>query len=135
MPLYTTTQVQSALASVKNQTTGTSLLEVFTEFPSTLNKVSEGFYVARVYQADRVKNENGITPGSHIYNIKDVIEMYLVAQQVNPSVDSALGVFTAFLDNSLFSGYFLREQTIEQQYVNNSERYKVVFELTRLAII
>ena len=53
MPLFTQAQVVSAIQSVSTGTTGLSTLEVFTEFPADVNKISEGIYVARVYQADR----------------------------------------------------------------------------------
>lgn len=135
MPLFTTTDVISALNSAKSSTTGTNLVEVFTEFPSDVNKISEGIYVARVYQAERLKASNGITPGGHVYWIKDRVEMYLVSQQVNKFLDNLLAIFPTALDNDLFGGYFLREHTIEQQYVNNSERYKIIFDLTRLQTI
>ena len=135
MPLFTTTQVQQELATLASASTGTAYMEVFTEFPSDLNKISEGFYVARVYQADRTVHSNGITPGGHVYWIKDVIEMYIITQQVNAAADAALGIFPAFIDDALFQGYFQREHIIEQQYVKNSERYKVVFNLTRLQTI
>jgi len=135
MPLFTTSDVISAINSAKTISTGTSLVETFTEFPSNQSKISEGIYVARIYQADRVKNQNGILPGAHTYNIKDRVEMYLITQQVNPQVSDLLGIFTTLIDNDLFSGYFLREHTIQQQYVNNSERYRVIFDLTRLQTI
>jgi hypothetical protein len=135
MPLFTQADVRGAILTVSTTTTGLSTVEVFTEFPSDLNKISEGIYVARVYQADRVISTNGITPGGHVYQIKDRIEMYVITQQVNPFVEGLLALFPTLVDNSLFSGYYLREHTIEQQYVNNSERYKIVFDLTRLQII
>jgi hypothetical protein len=135
MPLFTATDVISALNSAKTATTGTNLVETFTEFPSDVNKISEGIYVARVYQADRVKSTNGILPGGHIYLIKDRVEMYLVSQQVNPFVDTLLALIVSLLDNGTFQNYHLREHTIEQQYVMNSERYKIVFDLTRLQLI
>jgi hypothetical protein len=135
MPLFTASDVITAINSAKVSTTGTNLVETFTEFPSDQNKISEGVYVARVYQADRVKSTNGILPGGHVYWIKDRVEMYLVTQQVNPFVTNLLGIFQTLIDDALFQDYFLREHTIEQQYVNNSERYKVVFDLTRLQTI
>lgn len=135
MPLFTAPDVISAINSAKSASTGTSLVETFTEFPADVNKISEGIYVARVYQADRVIHSQGISSGGHVYWIKDRIEMYLVTQQVNPFVVNLLGLFPTLLDADLFSGYFQREHTIEQQYVMNSERYKIVFDLTRLQII
>ena len=135
MPLFTATDVISLINTTKQATTGTYLVEVFTEFPSNENKISEGIYVARVYQEERIIHNNGILPGGHIYYIKDRVEMYLVTQQVNTFVNNLLGIFPTILDSSLFSGYFIREHTIEQQYVNNSERYKIVFDLTRLQTI
>ena len=135
MPLFTAPDVIQAINSVKLTLPGAKLVEVFTEFPADANRISEGIYVARVYQADRTKAQNGITPGGHTYWIKDRVEMYLVTQQVNPYVVDLLGIFPVLIDNDLFNGYFLREHTIEQQYVNNSERYKIIFDLTRLQII
>ena len=135
MPLFTQAQVVSAIYSVSTGTTGLSTLEVFTEFPADVNKISEGIYVARVYQADRLIAQNGLTAGGHTYYIKDRIEMYVITQQVNPFVDGLLALFPPLLDNDLFQGYHLREHTIEQQYVKNSERYKIVFDLTRLQLI
>jgi hypothetical protein len=135
MPLFTASDVITAINSAKVSTTGTNLVETFTEFPSDQNRISEGVYVARVYQADRTKSTNGILQGGHVYWIKDRVEMYLVTQQVNPFVTNLLGIFQTLIDDALFQDYFLREHTIEQQYVNNSERYKVVFDLTRLQVI
>jgi len=135
MPLFTTTDVIGAINTAKSATTGTNLVETFTEFPSDQNKISEGIYVARVYQADRIIHTNGILPSGHIYWIKDRVEMYVVTQQVNTFVNNLLSIFPTLIDADLFSGYFQREHTIEQQYVNNSERYKIIFDLTRLQII
>jgi len=135
MPLFTATDVISVLNSAKSVTTGTSLVEVFTEFPSDENKVSEGIYVARVYEAERNIHTQGINTGGKIYYVKDRVEMYVVSQQVNPFVTNLLGLFYTTLDNSLFSGYFQRELNIEQQYVKNSERYKIIFDLTQLQVI
>ena len=135
MPLFTATDVIGAINSAKSVTTGTYLVETFTEFPADVGKISEGIYVARIYQADRVKSTNGILPGGHVYWIKDRVEMYLVSQQVNPFVTNLLGLFTTLIDDALFEDYFLREHTIEQQYMMNSERYKIIFDLTRLQII
>jgi hypothetical protein len=135
MPLFTLAQVQSTLTNYLAATTGTTYLEVFTEFPSNENTASEGFYAARAYQADRMKNSNGITPGGHVYTIRDRVEMYIVTQQVNPYVENQLGIFQQFIDDPLFKDYFLREHTIEQQYVKNSERYRIIFNLERLQVI
>ena len=135
MPLFTASDVITAINSAKAATTGTSLVETFTEFPSDQNKISEGIYVARVYQADRIIHTQGLNSGAHTYYIKDRVEMYLVSQQVNPFVTNLLGIFQTLIDDGIFSGYFQREHTIEQQYVMNSERYKVVFDLTRLQLI
>ena len=135
MPLFTAPDVITQFNLVKQAIPGTQLVEVFTEFPSDVNKISEGIYVARVYQAERIKASNGILPGGHIYWIKDRVEMYLVTQQVNPNVVDLLALFPSMIDNDLFQGYFLREHTIEQQYHSNSERYKIVFDLTRLQVI
>jgi hypothetical protein len=135
MPLFTAAQVKSRLKALTTSTTGATTLEVFTEFPADQSKISEGFYVARTYQADRTKASNGITSGGHIYLVTDRIELYLITQQVNPFVENLLGLFPTLLDDSLFVGYHLREHTIDQQYINNSERYRVVFDLTRLQTI
>jgi hypothetical protein len=137
MPTFTLEQVQSTLAGYLQATTGTTHIEVFFNFPSDENKISEGVYVAQVYQADRMKNSNGITPGGHVYNILDRIEMYIVSQQDNPYMANQLAIFPKFIDDPLFSsnGYFLREHTIQQQYVKNSQRYRIIFDLTRLQVI
>ena len=135
MPLVTSQQVQQALKSVSTATNGGSTLEVFTEFPADENLISEGFYVARVYQADRSKAAMGTGPGGFIYYIKDRIEMYMITQQVNPFVDDLLSIFPTLIDNSIFNGYHIREHSIEQLYVKNSERYRIVFDLTRLQVI
>lgn len=135
MPLFTTADVQAALVTLKNATTGTNLVEVFTEFPADQNIISEGIYVARTYQADRVKSNNGIGPGGHVYFIKDRVEMYVITQQINKFADTILGLFPMLIDNSLFAGYHLREHSINQIYVNNSERYQIIFDLTRLQLI
>jgi hypothetical protein len=84
-----------------------------------------------------MKNGNGITPGGHVYNILDKIEMYIVSQQDNPFIGNQLAIFPQFLDDPLFvnAGYFLREHTIQQQYVKNSQRYRIIFDLTRLQVI
>jgi hypothetical protein len=137
MPLFTQQQVQQTLSTYLLANPGTQYIEVFFNFPSNENVISEGIYVAEVYQADRMKNSNGIQPGGHIYTIKDRVEMYIVTQQDNPFVETLLGIFPQFIDDNLFSsnGYFLREHTIQQQYVKNSQRYRITFDLSRLQII
>jgi hypothetical protein len=112
-------------------------LEVFTNFPSDQNKVSEGIYVATVYQLDRLKNSPGVTTGGWVYSVKDRIEMYLISEQDNPYIVNTLALFDYIIDQPVFTsnGYFLREMTKEQQYVKNSERYRIIFDLTRLQII
>jgi len=135
MPTFTLAQVQNTLSNYLAVTTGTEYLEVFLEFPSNENKISEGVYAARAYQGDRMKNANGITTGGHVYTIKDRLEMYVITQQVNPYVEGLLNIFAVFLDDPIFSDYFLREQTVEQQYVKNSERYRIIFDLSRLQVI
>lgn len=137
MPLFTLAQVQTGLTSQVQATTGTQLVEVFYNFPSNENVISEGIYVAQVYQADRMKNANGIQPGGHVYTIVDRIEMYIVSQQDNPYIGNQLDIFTRFIDDSLFvnTGYFLREHTIQQQYVKNSQRYRIIYDLSRLQVI
>ena len=135
MPLFTQDQVISAVRSVNTATQGGEYLEVFTSYVANTKLISEGIYVARVYQADRLIHSNGITPGGHVYWIKDVIEMYLMSSQDNPYMDNLLAIFPTLLDNSLFQGYFQREHTIEQVYADNSERYKITFNLTRLQTI
>jgi hypothetical protein len=135
MPLVTNQQIRTALTSLTTSTQGGSHLEVFFEFPSDEGKISEGFYVARVYEADRKRASMGLNPNSHIYTVEDRIEMYMITQQVNPFVDGLLAIFPALLDNSIFNGYHIREHSIEQLYVNNSERYRIVFDLTRIQVI
>lgn len=135
MPLVTNTQVQQALKALSTSTSGGSNLEVFTEFPSDENIASEGFYVARVFQAERNKLSAGTSPGGWIYMIKDRVEMYMITQQVDPYVDNLLGLFPTLLDLPLFNGYHIREHSIEQLYIKNSERYRIVFNLSRLQVI
>jgi hypothetical protein len=137
MPLFTQQQVQSSLSTYVLANPGTQYTEVFFNFPSNENVISEGIYVAEVYQADRMKNSNGITPGGHVYTIKDRIEMYIVTQQDNAFVEDLLGIFPIFIDDALFSGqgYYLREHTIQQQYVKNSQRYRITFDLSRIQVI
>ena len=137
MPLFTQAQVQSTLTNYCQTTTGTQYLEVFFNFPANENVNSEGSYVAEVYQAERIQNGNGLTPGSHVYTVKDRVEMYLVTQQDNPYVENMLGIFTVFIDDPLFKqyGYYLREHAIQQQYVKNSQRYRITFDLSRLQVI
>ena len=135
MPLFTQHDVAQGILTVSTTTQGGEYLEVFEGYFANPNTISEGIYVTRVYQAERIIHNNGITPGGHIYWIKDRVEMLLMTSQDNPYVDGLLGIFPTFLDNSLFAGYFQREHTIEQVYANNSERYKIVFDLTRLQLI
>lgn len=135
MPLFTLDQAKSGIRAISTATTGGSHLEVFEQFLSMTTLASEGIYVARVYQADRITHTGGITPGGRVYLIKDKIEMYLMTSQDNPYVDNLLGIFPTFLDSSLFNGYFQREHTIEQIYGNNNEQYKIIFDLTRLQLI
>jgi hypothetical protein len=137
MPLFTLAQVQSTLTNYVKATTGTEYIEVFYNFPADEGKVSEGIYVAQTFQADRLKNSNGILPGGHVYSIKDRIEMYVISQQDNPYMENMLAIFPRFIDDPLFStpGYYLREHVIEQQYVKNSQRYRIIFDLTRLQVI
>jgi len=135
MPTFTLAQVQNTLSNYLAVTTGTEYLEVFLEFPSDENKISEGVYAARAYQGDRMKNSNGVTPGGHVYTIVDRLEMYVISQQINPYVDNLLNIFSVFIDDSIFQDYYLREYTVEQQYVKNSERYRIIFDLSRLQVI
>jgi hypothetical protein len=135
MPNFTTKDVINAINTAKAATTGTNLVEVFTEYPADQTMISEGIYVSRVYQADRVKSTNGVSPGGHIYLIKDRVEMFIVTQQVNTFVNNLLNLMSVLIDNALFQEYHLREHTIDQVYVNNSERYKVIFDLTKMQVI
>lgn len=137
MPAFTLAQVQSTLTNYVQATTGTEYIEVFYNFPSNEGIISEGIYVAQVYQADRMKNSNGLLPGSHVYTLVDRIEMYIVSQQDNPFMENQLAIFTRFIDDPLFrdNGYYLREHTIQQQYVKNSQRYRIIYDLSRLQII
>ena len=135
MPLFTLDQARAGIRAISTGTNGGLNLEVFNQFLSITKLASEGIYVARVYQADRVTHTGGITPGGRVYLIKDRIEMYLMTSQDNPYVADLLGIFPTFLDNALFNGYFQREHTIEQIYGNNNEQYKIIFDLTRLQLI
>jgi len=134
MPLFTLDQARAGIRAISTGTNGGAHLEVFNQFLSITKLASEGIYVARVYQADRVTHTGGITPGGRVYLIKDRIEMYLMTSQDNPYVADLLGIFPTFLDNALFNGYFQREHTIEQIYGNNNEQYKIIFDLTRLQL-
>lgn len=135
MPTFTLEQARGGIRALSTTTTGGANLEVFSQYLSNSTLISEGIYVARVYQADRIKSTNGITTGGHVYLIKDRIEMYLMTSQDNPYTGDLLAIFPTFLDDALFSAYHLREHTIEQIYANNNEHYKIVFDLTRLQII
>jgi hypothetical protein len=135
MPLFTLDQARTGIRAISTGTTGGTHLEVFNQFLSITTLASEGIYVARVYQADRINHSGGITPGGRVYQIKDKIEMYLMTSQDNPYVADLLGIFATFIDDPLFSGYFQREHTIEQIYGNNNEQYKIIFDLTRLQLI
>jgi hypothetical protein len=135
MPLFTQSDVISKLQAITAVTTGSQYLEVFTSYVANTRLISEGIYVARAYQAERVIHTNGILPGGHIYWIKDKLEMYLMTSQDNPYADASLAIFTALIDDALFQGYFQREHVIEQIYADNSERYKITFDLTRLQLI
>ena len=137
MPAFTLAQVQSTLTNYVQATTGTEYIEVFYNFPSNEGLVSEGIYVAQVYQADRMKNSNGLLPGGHIYTLVDRVEMYIISQQDNPYMENQLAIFAKFIDNPLFAdrGYYLREHTIQQQYVKNSQRYRIIYDLSRLQVI
>lgn len=131
---YTSKDVQQALKTIAEGLQATAMMEVFGEYPSDHNVISEGYYVSRVFQAARKKNINGINPGGKVYNATDRIEFLLITNQVNDYVDAQLEVFLTLLDHPLFDEYNLREYTVEQQYVNNSERYKVTFDLSKLQI-
>jgi hypothetical protein len=135
MPLFSQQDVINGIRAISTGTTGGEYLEVFTSYLANPLQASEGIYVTRSYQADRIIHSNGILSGGHIYWIKDRIEMMLLTSQDNIYVDNLLAIFPAFLESDLFTGYFQREHTIEQVYANNSERYKVTFDLTRLQII
>ena len=135
MPLFTLDQARAGIRAISTGTTGGTHLEVFNQFLSITSLASEGIYVARVYQADRVNHSGGITPGGRVYQIRDKIEMYLMTSQDNPYVANLLDIFVTFIDDPLFSGYFQREYTIEQIYGNNNEQYKIIFDLTRLQTI
>jgi len=135
MPLFTKEDVQQSIGAISTATNGGQYLEIFTSYLANPALISEGIYVARVYQADRIIHSNGITPGGHIYWIKDKVEMVLMTSQDNDYTDDLLAIFPTVLDSSLFAGYFQKEHTIEQVYANNSERYKITFDLTRLQII
>lgn len=135
MPTFTLEQARSGIRALSTATNGGANLEVFTQYLSNTALISEGIYIARVYQADRLKSTNGIIPGGHVYYIKDKIEMYLMTSQDNPYTSDLLAIFPTFLDSSLFNAYHLREHTIEQIYANNNEHYRIIFDLTRLQVI
>lgn len=135
MPLFTKEDVTNSIQQVITGTPGGTYLEVFTSYLANPALISEGIYVARVYQAERIIHSNGISPGGHVYWIKDKVEMVLMTSQDNDYTDDLLAIFPTVLDSSLFDGYFQKEHTIEQVYANNSERYKIIFDLTRLQLI
>ena len=135
MPLFTLDQTRNGIRAISTATQGGEYLEVFNQFLSITRLASEGIYVARVYQADRISHSGGITPGGRVYLITDKVEMYLMTSQDNPYVDNLLGIFATFIDSDLFTGYFQREHTIEQIFGNNNEQYKIMFNLTRLQIL
>lgn len=129
MPLVTTEQVASKIGDylAKNRLD----TEVFTDFPSDENVVSEGLYVARLYQSDRVVVEGTIAGPKSLYKITDTIEMYLVYGQQNSTVDKYLNLFAEIIDDEMFKVYSPREYAVEQVFENNSERYRIIFSLTR----
>jgi hypothetical protein len=108
-------------------------VEVFTDFPSDEAVISEGIYVARFYQEARRKSFNTMM-GSNLYDVVDRLEMYLVSGQSNSNVDDYLNTLSGFIDDVLFEGYSPREYTVEQVYANSSERYRIIFNLTRQEI-
>jgi hypothetical protein len=129
MTFVTAEEVVDALEVVFTE----SQVEVFTEFPSDESTISEGVYVARFYQEQRTKSVLTML-GSNMYDVVDRLEMYLITGQNNPYVDDYLDAISGFIDNTIFEGYSPREYSVEQVYENSSERYRIIFSLTRQQI-
>lgn len=125
-PLLTAEEVADQLAVVFLD----SDVEVFVEFPDDNAPLTEGVYVARFYQESRTQSTLTFA-GQNLYNIVDRLEMYLVSGQSNSYVDDYLGVISGFIDDEIFLGYSPREYTVDQVYENSSERYRIIFSLTR----
>ena len=129
MPLVTTDQVMNAL---NNQLSKKGVeTEVYSEFPSDEDTVSEGIYVARLYQSDREVLFTSMANTGSSYKLTDTIEMYLIHAQQDPYVDAFLDVFAKLIDDPIFKLYSPREYKVEQVFQNNSERYRIIFSLTR----
>lgn len=105
-------------------------VELFVEFPSDETNISEGVYVARFYEEQRTKSVLTML-GGNMYDVVDRLELYLISGQSNPYVDDYLNAISGFIDNTIFSGYSPREYLVEQVYENSSERYRIIFSLTR----
>lgn len=129
MPLVTTEQVTNSLNNLLSKK-GVNT-EVFTEFPSDEETVSEGIYVARLYQSDREALVVSMSNRGCTYKITDTIEMYLIHAQQDPYVDDFLSVFASLIDDSIFKLYSPREYKVDQVFQSNSERYRIIFSLTR----
>lgn len=129
MTFVTADEVVDALKVVFDD----SQVELFVEFPSDETTISEGVYVARFYQEQRVKSVLTFI-GGNMYDVVDRLEMYLITGQSNPYVDDYLDAISGFIDNAIFEGYSPREYTVEQVYENSSERYRIIFSLTRQQI-
>ena len=110
-------------------------LEVFVEFPTDEINTSEGLYVARFYQQDRRIATNSLQTSGATYEVIDRLEMYLIQPQLNPNVDAFLDIFSEFIDDPIFEGYFKREYVVDQLYRKNNESYRIIFSLTRMQIL
>lgn len=129
MPLVTTEQIIDALNALLVKARLDA--EVFSDFPSDEDQTSEGIYVARLYQSDREALVLSMNNRGSAYKIVDTVEMYLIHAQQDPYVDSTLNVFASLIDDTIFKLYSPREYKVEQVFQSSSERYRIIFSLTR----
>jgi len=133
MPLVSTDVIAETLQTYLDEASLT--LEVFTEFPSDESTASEGVYVARFYNEARSKSIATLQVSGTTYEVVDRCEIYLIQGQSNPYTDDYLNLLGDFIDDPIFAGYNWREFTEEQLYRDNSESYRIIFNLTRFKII
>lgn len=129
MPLVTAEQVNDQLVTLI-EASGLSLREVFNEFPSDPDSIGEGFYVARIYQAEKESVTQTMGKGG-LYKVTDYIQIQMINTQHDPDVSEYLNLFANFSDNEIFKQYAYREYTIDQEFDGNSERYLVTLKMTR----
>lgn len=129
MPLVTAEQINNELTSLI-EGSGLPLREVFNEFPSDTSQIGEGFYVARIYQAEKETVTQTMGRGG-LYRVVDYIQIQMINTQHDPNVSDYLNLFANFSDNEIFKQYAYREYTIDQEFDGNSERYLVTLKMTR----